>query len=46
VATRTAAARPAKTVMTSAGGDDVFPTSAAALIPFDDDAGDDILGSF
>jgi hypothetical protein len=31
----------------SAVSDDVFPSSAAALIPFDDnDAGDDILGSF
>ncbi|WP_053333998.1 methyl-accepting chemotaxis protein [Gemmatimonas phototrophica] len=31
----------------AAKGDDVFPVSASALIPFDDDSGsDDILGSF
>jgi hypothetical protein len=26
--------------------DDVFPGSAAALIPFDDDTADDLLSSF
>jgi methyl-accepting chemotaxis protein len=46
-APRPAAARPAKAAVASAVSDDVFPSSAAALIPFDDnDAGDDILGSF
>jgi hypothetical protein len=32
---------------TSERSDDVFPMSASALIPFDeDDASDDVLGSF
>ncbi|HEY0928724.1 MAG TPA: methyl-accepting chemotaxis protein [Gemmatimonas sp.] len=40
-------AKPARaTVAANADNDDVFPVNGAALIPFDDDSSDDILGSF
>jgi len=40
-------ARPAgKARAATAESDDVFPVSASAVIPFDDEGGDDILGTF
>jgi methyl-accepting chemotaxis protein len=40
-------AKPARPVKAAAvASDDVFPGSAAALIPFDDDTADDLLSSF